>query len=212
MENKNNFLVKMDLSSMPSDIIYNISKYLVDSPVLDMCVKYPRKRAYLLYFFFGKNIPKDAEQYNEMLEDEDKYYKVHDFTPHFKENLSGILGMIKQKHKQQQLRTYEITFDAVHYNNHSEEYINDYSLYTFSIYNNKKMKCLKLHEHGITQITYNEDSETHSCMSYKKKEFNSMEEQFIINTLNNIEKDIKYYIKRCLTYKRLRTELYIKYL
>ena len=51
MENKNKFLVKMDLSSMPTDIIYNISKYLIDSPVLDMCVKYPRKRAYLYISF-----------------------------------------------------------------------------------------------------------------------------------------------------------------
>ena len=58
MENENKFFVKMDLSSMPTDIIYNIRKFLIDFPALDMCIKYPRKRAYLLYFFFGKNLPK----------------------------------------------------------------------------------------------------------------------------------------------------------
>ena len=205
MENKNKFLVKMDLSNMPSDIIYNISKYLVDSPVLDMCVKYPRKRAYLLYFFFGKNIPKDAEQYKELLEDEDKYYKVHDFTQHYKENLSGVLGMIKQKYKHLHLRTYEITFDDVH---------KRYNLYTFSIYNNKNEICLKLHENGITQITYQKEKQTtrHVCIPYKDLKFNTKEEQIIKNILNDIENNIKYYVKQCLTYKRLRTELYIKYL
>ena len=51
----------------------------------------------LIYYIclFGKNLPKDAKQYNELLEDEDKYYKEHDFTQHYKENLSGVLGMIK---------------------------------------------------------------------------------------------------------------------
>ena len=85
----------MDLSSMPSDIIYNISKYLIDFPILDMCIKYPRKRAYWLYFFFYNNMPKDAEKYNNLLKDDDKYDKIHDFTQHYKENLSGVLGMIK---------------------------------------------------------------------------------------------------------------------
>ena len=64
-----------------------------------MCIKCPRKLAYLLYFFFGKKLPTDAKQYNKLLEDEDKYYKEHDFTQHYKENLSGVLRMIKQKYK-----------------------------------------------------------------------------------------------------------------
>ena len=46
MENK--FLVKMDLSNMPSDIIYNISKYLVDSPVLDI----PKNESLFIVFLF----------------------------------------------------------------------------------------------------------------------------------------------------------------
>ena len=58
MENENKFFVKMDLSSMPTDIIYNIRKFLIDFPVLDMCEKYPRKRAYLLYFFFSEESTK----------------------------------------------------------------------------------------------------------------------------------------------------------
>ena len=64
--------------------------------------------------FFGKNLPKDAKQYNELLEDEDKYYKEHDFIQHYKDKLSGVLGMIKQKYKHLHLWTYEITFDDVH--------------------------------------------------------------------------------------------------
>ena len=54
----------------------------------------------LIYYisFFGKNFSKDAEKYNELLKDENKHYKVYDFTHHYKENLSGVLGMIKQKY------------------------------------------------------------------------------------------------------------------
>ena len=89
--------------------------------------------------------------------------------------------MIKQKYKELHLRTYEITFDDEHYNNTQEKYRNDYRLYTFSIYNNKNKKCLKLHENGITQITYQEHSETHACMPYKNFNFNTKEEQIIKN-------------------------------
>ena len=90
-----------------------------------------------------------------------------------------------------------------------EKYINGCSLYTFSIYNDKNKKCLKLHEHGITQITYNENSETYICIPYKDLKFNTKDEQIIKNILNDIENNIKYYVKQCLTYKRLRTDIYI---
>ena len=68
---------------------------------------------------------------------------------------------------------------------------------------------MKLHENGITQITYQEHSETHACMPYKNLNFNTKEEQIIMNTLNNIENDNKYYVQQCLTYKRLRTAIHI---
>ena len=157
-----------------------------------------------------------------MLEDEDKYYKVHDFTQHYKENLSGVLGMIKQKYKSLHLRTYEITFDDVHYNNTPKKYRNGYSLYTFSIYNNKNERCLKICKDGTTHITFDKNPEcprfdknpecpssTHILLSYKDLKFNTKEEQIIKNILNDIENNIKYYVKQCLKYTILRTEIYI---
>ncbi len=33
-----------------------------------------------LYFFFNKNMPKDAKQYNALLNDENKYYKDLNLT------------------------------------------------------------------------------------------------------------------------------------
>ena len=104
-------------------------------------------------------MPKDVEQYNNPLDDEDKYYKEHDFTQHYKNNLSGVLGMIKQKYKHLHLRTYEITFDDVHYNKVPEKYKSDYSLFIFSIFNHKNERCLKIRKEGITHITYDKNSE-----------------------------------------------------
>jgi hypothetical protein len=202
MQNQNKFLVRMDLSSMPKDIIPYISKHLIDCSVLDMCVKYPRKKAYLLYFFFGQNLPKDAEKYNK-----NKYYKTHDFTQYYKENISGVLGMIKQKYKQLHLRNYEITFSSIQKNtvpNHHEPLIS----FRLSIYNNKNQECLKLNDIGITRITHHEDHNTCLLLPYKDLKFSDMEENIFINTLNNILNDIKYYVKQCYTYEQLK--YYIK--
>ena len=69
----------------------------------------------LLYFLFHKNMPKDAIQYNKLLNDETKYYKHYDFTDHNKRDVSGILNTIKTKYKDLELRTYNINFDKTKY-------------------------------------------------------------------------------------------------
>ena len=58
-------------------------------------------------------------------------------------------------------------------------------------------------------ISKEKQTSTHICIPYKDLKFNTKEEQIIKNILNDIENNIKYYVKQCLTYKRLRTELYI---
>ena len=87
--------------------------------------------------------------------------------------------MIKQKYKYLHLRTYEITFDDEHYNNTPEKYRNGCRLYTFSIYNNKNERCLKLNDNGITQITYQENSALHICKPYKDLGFNTKKEEIL---------------------------------
>ncbi len=74
----------MDLSKLPNDIIPSISAHLTDYSVLDNSLKGIRDNNYLLYFFFYKNMPKDAKQYNKLLTDETKYYKDYGFTYHKK--------------------------------------------------------------------------------------------------------------------------------
>ena len=154
----------------------------------------------LIYYisFLERIYQKDAKQYNELLEDEDKNYKEHDFTQRYKENLSGVLGMIKQKYKYLHLRTYEMTFDDVHYNKVPEKYQSDYSLFIFSIFNHENERCLKIRKEGITHTTYDKNSDcpstTYILFPYKDLKFNTTEEQIIKNTLNNIENDIKYYV------------------
>ena len=55
MKTNNKFLVRMDLSIMPKDIINCIGRHLIDFPVLEkeQLKKYDRKSIYLLYFFYN---------------------------------------------------------------------------------------------------------------------------------------------------------------
>ena len=100
---------------IPSDIIPCISAHLTDCSVLDNSLRFDRANHYLLYFFFHKNIPKDAKQYNKLLTDKTKYYKDYDFTYHNQRDLAGILKTMKTKYKQLKSRTYDITFDKTKY-------------------------------------------------------------------------------------------------
>ena len=79
MNSKIKYSLKIDLSKLPSDIIPCISAHLTDYSVLDKSLRNKRTDNYLLYFFFHKNIPKDAKQYNKLLTDETKCYK--DYEP-----------------------------------------------------------------------------------------------------------------------------------
>jgi hypothetical protein len=64
MNSKIKYSLKIDLSKLPSDIIPCISAHLIDYSVLDTSLRNKRTNNYLLYFFFHKNIPKDAKQTN----------------------------------------------------------------------------------------------------------------------------------------------------
>ena len=101
----------MVLSKLPTDVIPYISTHLTDSTILKESLRFRRSDTYLLYFFFHKNMPKDAIQYNKLLNDETKYYKHYDFTDHNKRDVSGILKTIKTKYKDLKLRIYDINFD-----------------------------------------------------------------------------------------------------
>ncbi len=72
MNSKNKYSLKIDLSKIPSDIIPYISAHLTDCSVLDNSLRFNRANHYLLYFFFHKNMTKDAKQYNKLLTDETK--------------------------------------------------------------------------------------------------------------------------------------------
>ncbi len=98
----------MDLSKLPTDVIPYISAHLTDSTVLNESLRSRRADTYLLYFFFHKNIPKDAKQYNKLLNDEAQYYKYYDFTYNNKRDVTGLLKTIKTKYKQLKLRTYDL--------------------------------------------------------------------------------------------------------
>ena len=115
MNSKIKCSLKLDLSKLPSDIILCISAHLTDCSVLDKSLRNKRTTNYLLYFFFHKNMPKDAKQYNKLLTDETKYYKDYDFTHHIQRDMTGILRTMKTKYKQLKLRTYDITFDKQKY-------------------------------------------------------------------------------------------------
>ena len=99
MNSKIKYSVKIDLSKIPDDVIPCISAYLTDFSVLGDNLILRRSETYLLYFFFHKNIPKDAKQYNKLLNDEKKYYKDYDDTDHNKRDMTGILKIIKKNIK-----------------------------------------------------------------------------------------------------------------
>jgi hypothetical protein len=121
---------------MPSDVIPYISAHLTDCSVLDKSLRINRANNYLLYFFFHKNMPKDAKQYNKLLTDENKYYKDYDFTDHNQRDITGILKRMKSKYKQLKLRTYDITFDNTKYDLYKNNV--DSTWWKFSIYDNNE--------------------------------------------------------------------------
>jgi hypothetical protein len=108
MNSKNKYSLKMDLSKLPTDVIPYISAHLTDSTVFNESLRSRRADTYLLYFFFHRSIPKNAQQYNKLLNDETQYYKYYDFTYNNKRDVTGILKTIKTKYKQLKLRTYDI--------------------------------------------------------------------------------------------------------
>ena len=99
MNSKNKYSLKMDLSKLPTDVIPYISAHLADSTILNESLKSRRDDTYLLYFFFHKNIPRDAKQYNKLLNDKTKYHKHYHFTDNNKRDVSGILKKSKQNIK-----------------------------------------------------------------------------------------------------------------
>ncbi len=139
----------MDLSILPTHIIPYISAHLTDYTILDESLRSRRADTYLLYFFFHKNIPKDAKQYNKLLNDETQYYKDYDFTYNTKRDVTGILKTIKTKYTQLKLRTYDISFDKTKYDMHG-----DSCLWKFSIYYNNNKTALYLTEYGVTRIEH----------------------------------------------------------
>ena len=195
MNSKIKYSLKIDLSKLPSDIIPCISAHLTDYSVLDTSLRNKRTNNYLLYFFFHKNIPKDAKQYNKLLTDETKYYKDYDFTYHNQRDIAGILKTMKTKYKQLKLRTYDITFDKTKYDLYGKN--DDCPWWKIFIYDNNEKNVLTLSKNGITTIEYKVNSTSHRFYQYTK------EEQFIKNICSYIDNDIKYYMKQCFTYKRL---------
>jgi hypothetical protein len=196
---KNINLFRMDLSSVPSDVICCISKHLTNFSLLED-IKFKRKDIYLLFFFFGQNMPKDANEYNEYMEDENKYYGRYDFTHHFKQDLTCFLRMIKQKYKQIHPKTYEISFDDKEH----KRWKNKISLFKFILYDNNNKKCLVFCKEGLATITYKDTAECTYLLPYEKLNFSNKDKHDIKTIMNNIENDIKYYIKQCFTYQRLK--------
>jgi hypothetical protein len=66
MNSKNKYSLKMDLSKLLADVIPYLSAHLTDSTILNNTLRFRRVDTYLLYFFFHKNIPKDAKHYNKL--------------------------------------------------------------------------------------------------------------------------------------------------
>ena len=196
MKTNNKFLVRMDLSIIPKDIINCIGRHLIDFPVLEkeQLKKYDRKSIYLLYFFYNYNLPKDALKYNKFMECEKSYYKEHDFTQHNKQNLKPILKIIKNKYKDMHLKTYDISFDDAVY----KRWKCNYSLYKFVIRDSNNKNSLSLSNDGITKITHKEN-----MTPYKDLKLSDKEVQLLKTTLKYIENDIKYYIQQCFTYSQI---------
>ncbi len=100
MNAKNKYSLKMSLSKLPTDVIPYISAHLTDSTILDESLRSRRADTYLLHFFYHKIIPKDAKQYNKLLDDETQFYKDYDSTyNNNKRDVTGILKTIKTKYK-----------------------------------------------------------------------------------------------------------------
>ena len=93
-------------------------------------------------------MPKDAKQHNKLLTDENKYYKVYDFTDHNQRSTTGILKIIKSKYKQLKLRTYDITFDKTKY----DLYVNNDNCawWKILIYDNNEKNVLTLSKKGVS--------------------------------------------------------------
>jgi hypothetical protein len=196
MNSKNKYFLKMDLSKLPTDIISYISAHLTDSTILDKSLISRRADTYLLYFFFHKNIPKDAKQYNKLLNDETQYYKDYDFTYNNKKDVTGILKAFKTKYKQLKLRTYDINFDKTKYDMYGGN-----SFWNISIYdnnNNNNNNVLYLTEYGFTIIENKDRLKNFHTKPYTK------EEQDINTVCSYIKNDIKYFMKQCLTFRRLQ--------
>ncbi len=70
-------------------------------------------------FLFHKNIPKDAKQYNKLLNDETQCYYDYEFTNNDKRD---VVNTIKTKYKQLKLRTYDAIFDKTKYDMHGESH------------------------------------------------------------------------------------------
>ncbi len=127
---------------------------------------------------------------------ETQYYKDYDFTYNNKRDVTGILKTIKTKYKQLKLRTYDINFDKTKYDMHG-----DSCLWKISIYDNYNNNVFYLNEYGVTRIEH----ENISTKPYTK------EEQDIKNVCAYIKKDIKYFMKQCLSFRRLQFAQVLKY-
>ena len=196
MNSKNKYSLKMDLSKLPTDVIPYISAYLTDSTILNESLRSRRSDTYLLYFFFHKNMPKDAKQYNKLLTDETKYYKHYDFTYHNQRDIAGILKTMKTKYKKLKLKTYDITFDKTKYDLYGKNA--DCPWWKILIYDNNEKNVLTLSKTGISTTEYKDNYSSHRFNYYTK------EEQFIKNICLYIDNDIKYFMKQCLTFRRLQ--------
>ena len=200
MNSKNKYSLKMDLSKLPTDVIPYISAHLTDSTILNESLRLRRSDTYLLYFFFHKNIPRDAKQYNKLLNDETKNHKHYDFTDNNKRDVSCILKKIKTKYKELKLRTYDINFDKTRH-----DMFDGSRFWKISIYDNNNENVLYLTENGITRIEHKNDSKHIFMKPYTK------EEQDIKNICSYIKNDIKYFMKQCLTFKRLQYDHVLKF-
>ncbi len=85
----------MDLSKLPTDVIPYISAHLSDSSISNESLRSRRADTQLSYFFFHKNMPRDAKQYNKLLNDATQYYKDYDFTYNNKRDLTGIFKKLR---------------------------------------------------------------------------------------------------------------------
>ena len=98
------------------------------------------------------------------------------------------------------MRTYDINFDKTKHDMYGGS-----SFWKISIYDNNNENVLYLTENGITTIKHKNDSKHIFMKPYTK------EEQDIKNICSYIENDIKYFMKQCLTFKRLQYNHLLKF-